>query len=123
MTASMREQVRIGLASKVRFEKLQGLGPAGLRLFSALPLWLGQVLPLAMRARIGSTPNPGSTLQSIRRGQRTEIDYLNGSVVRAAERIGREAPVNAMLVNLVHEVEASGTFLTPEEVIARFSGA
>lgn len=120
MTASMREQVRVGLASKVRFEKLQGLGPAGLRLFSWLPLWLGQVLPLAMRARIGSTPNPGSTLQSIRRGQPTEIDYLNGSVVRAAARIGRQAPINAALVELVHEVEHSGEFFTPAHVVARF---
>ncbi len=120
MTASMREQARIGFASSVRFEKLQGLGPRGLRVFSVLPLWIGQLLPLALKAKIGATPNPGSTLQSIRRGQPTEIDFLNGSVVRAAERIGRAAPINATLVALVHEVEASGTFLTPDEVVARF---
>lgn len=120
MTASMREQVRIGIASKVRFEKLQGLGPRGVRLFSAMPLWLGQLLPVALRAKIGRTPNPGSTLQSIRRGQPTEIDFLNGSVVRAAEHIGREAPINAMLVALVHEVEASGEFLSADEVVSRF---
>lgn len=121
MTASMRENVRIGLASRVRFEKLQGLDQRGLRLFAALPLWLGEALPRLMAARIGATPNPGSTLQSIRRGQVTEIDYLNGAVVRAAKRIGRTAPVNAKLVALVHEVESSGTFLTAEQVAARFA--
>jgi len=119
MTASMRENVRIGLASRVHFETLQGLSHRGLRLFSALPLWLGQVLPSLMSRRIGRTPNPGSTLQSIRRGQATEIDYLNGAVVRAAQAIGHEAPVNAALVTLVHEVEARGSFFTPAEVIAR----
>lgn len=120
MTASMRENVRIGRKSRVRFEPLQGLGRRGLALFSILPIWAGQLLPMLMSKRIGATPNPGSTLQSIRRGQATEIDYLNGAVVRAAEAIGRTAPVNATLVELVHEVEASGAFLTPAEVVARF---
>lgn len=119
MTASMRENVRIGLASGVHFEKLQGLGPSGLRLFSLLPLWIGQALPRLMSARIGATPNPGSTLQSIRRGQATEIDYLNGAVVRAAQAIGRTAPVNATLVELVHEVEQRGSFFEPAEVVTR----
>lgn len=121
MTESMREAVRIARRGRIRFEKLQGLGARGLTLFAALPLWLGQVLPTLMSARIGRVPNPGSTLQSIRRGQATEIDYLNGAVVRAAESLGRTAPVNALLVELVHEVESSGTFLTPDEVSARLA--
>ncbi len=123
LTASMRECVRVGFAGKIHFEKLQGLGNRGLRLFSILPLWVGQVLPVLMSARIGRTPNPGSTLQSIRRGQLTEIDYLNGSVVRAAETLGRGAPVNAALVELVHEVEASGEFVTPDAVAARVTSS
>jgi 2-dehydropantoate 2-reductase len=120
MTASMREQVRIGRKSRVRFAALQGLGPRGIGLFAAAPLAIGQLLPLLLRAGIGATPNPGSTLQSLRRGQPTEIDFLNGAVVRAAQRIHRTAPVNAKLVELVHEVEKSGVFLTPDEVVARF---
>lgn len=39
-------------------------------------------------------------------GRATEIDYLNGEVVRLAERLGREAPVNAAIVNLVRQAEA-----------------
>ncbi|MEP6481979.1 MAG: 2-dehydropantoate 2-reductase [Rhodoglobus sp.] len=120
MTLSIRENVRIGFANRVHFESLQGLNQRILRLVLAVPPALGQALPLAMRRGIGTTPNPGSTLQSIRRGQATEIDFLNGAVVRAAERVGRHAPVNAMLVTLVHEVEKSGKFFTPDEVIARF---
>ena len=119
MTASMRECVRVGLASRVHFEKLQGLSHARLRLFAMLPLPLAQALPSLMSRRIGSTPNPGSTLQSIRRGQATEVDYLNGAVVRAAQVIGRGAPVNGALVTLVHEVEARGSFFAPAEVVAR----
>jgi 2-dehydropantoate 2-reductase len=39
-------------------------------------------------------------------GRTTEIDYLNGEVVRLAERLGREAPVNSAIVSLVKQREA-----------------
>lgn len=119
IAAGMRETVRAGLAARVRFESLQGLSHGLLRAFAAAPSWLAQALPLLMARRMGPTPNPGSTLQSIRRGQATEIDYLNGAVVRAAREHGTAAPVNAALVDLVHEVERRSEFLAPAEVIAR----
>lgn len=122
MTASIRETVRVGLAGGIRFEALQGLSHGLLRLVAVAPLWLGQLLPLRMKRMFGSTPNPASTLQSIRRGQSTEIDFLNGAVVRAAAALGCEAPVNALLVDLVHEVERTGAFRTPEQVVARLHG-
>jgi 2-dehydropantoate 2-reductase len=68
---------------------------------------------------MGDVPNPGSTLQSIRRGQPTEIDFLNGAVVAAARAHGLEAPVHAAIVDLVHEVERTGRFLSPAEVASR----
>jgi 2-dehydropantoate 2-reductase len=37
-----------------------------------------------------------------------DADYLNGEVVRLAERLGRTAPVNAAIVTLVKEAEAGG---------------
>jgi len=111
LTASMRETVGIGLASKVRFASLSGLSHGLLRVFAVAPLWIGQALPRLMARRMGDVPNPGSTLQSIKRGQLTEIDYLNGAVVSAAAAIGLEAPVNARLVELVHEVELTGEFV------------
>ncbi|MBG6239751.1 2-dehydropantoate 2-reductase [Mycetocola sp. CAN_C7] len=119
MTRSMREAVRTGVAGGIRFGALQGLGDRRLRLFARLPLVVGQLLPLLFAARMGAVPNPGSTLQSLKRGQRTEIDHLNGAVVREARLAGQRVPVNEVLTALVHEVEASGRFLTPAEVLAR----
>ena len=121
VTASMRETVRVGVKRGVRFGSLQKLSDRRLRMFSHLPLWAGQILPLRMRARMGHVPNRGSTLQSLTRGQRTEIDYLNGAVVREAGLAGMRAPVNALLTTLVHEVEASGTHLTQAQVVDRFA--
>jgi len=38
----------------------------------------------------------------------TEVDWINGEIVRLAERLGRAAPVNARLVALVHAAEQGG---------------
>jgi len=121
MTLSMREAVRVGLRRGIHFGAMQALGDRRLRLFSRLPAWAGQLLPLMMRARMGTVPNLGSTLQSVTRGQRTEVDYLNGAVVREAALAGMAAPVNALLTTLVHEVEERGSFFTPDELLGRFS--
>ncbi|MET0975996.1 MAG: 2-dehydropantoate 2-reductase [Leifsonia sp.] len=119
LTASMREAVRVGVARGIRFGSLQGLGDRRLRLFSRLPLGIGQLLPRSMGVRMGHVPNLGSTLQSLRRGQATEIDFLNGAVVREAALAGMTAPVNAAIVELVHEVEDSGASLPREAVLDR----
>lgn len=118
MTRSMRETVRLALRNGVRFDAIQGLTHRRLQLFAVAPLWLGDALPRRFARRMGSVPNPGSTLQSIRRGQLTEIDYLNGAVVAFAESRGEVAPVNAAIVTMVHRVEASGEFLSRAEVVA-----
>jgi 2-dehydropantoate 2-reductase len=114
----IREAARVGLARGVRFASLQGLTPALVRFAASAPLWAVQALPRAMARRMGTVPNLGSTLQSIRRGQRTEIDYLNGAVVIEARAAGVPAPANAAVTDAVHRVEETGRFLTPAELAA-----
>lgn len=119
MTLGMKEAVRVAERLGIRFETLQGLSNRRLRAFASLPPSLGQVLPKMFAARMGATPNPGSTLQSIRRGQATEIDFLNGAVVRAGLLVGLPTPVNVALVEMVHEVERYRRFLSADEVARR----
>jgi 2-dehydropantoate 2-reductase len=38
-------------------------------------------------------------------GRTTEVDWINGEVVRLAKRLGRTAPVNERLCQLVREAE------------------
>jgi 2-dehydropantoate 2-reductase len=123
LTRSMRESVRVATAKGVHFVALGGLSAPVLAAFARAPLWAAQALPRLMARRMGSTPNPGSTLQSIRRGQPSEIDYLNGAVVAAGESAGVGTPINALIVRLVHEVESSKAFIVPEVVIARVATA
>lgn len=119
LTRGIRETIVVAEASGIRFAPLQGLDDTLLRLVARAPLPLAGLLPRLMARRMGDVPNPGSTLQSIRRGQLTEVDALNGAVVDAAAAVGRAAPVNAALVDLVHEVERTGRFLAPPVVLAR----
>jgi len=123
MTASMRETVRIARLAGARFAPVQGVSGRVLGLVGTLPLGMAAFFPRLLARRMGGVPNPGSTLQSIRRGQLTEIDHLNGAVVATATRIGRTAPINAALVSMVHEVERTTRFLAPAEVVERVDAA
>jgi 2-dehydropantoate 2-reductase len=55
-----------------------------------------------------------SALQDHEAGRISEIDSINGAVVRQAARIGREAPVNRMLAALVRLKERSWELPTAE---------
>jgi 2-dehydropantoate 2-reductase len=121
MTASMRESVRIARATGVRFGSMQGVPGRLLELIGVVPLAIGAAFPRLLARRMGTVPNPGSTLQSIRRGQATEIDFLNGAVVAAASAAGLPAPINRAIVEMVHDVERGGGFLPVSEVLARIA--
>jgi len=46
-------------------------------------------------------------------GRRTEVDYINGELVRLADRLQRSAPVNGRIVDLIRQAEAGAKPLSP----------
>ena len=50
-----------------------------------------------------------SMWDDLARGRRTEIDALNGEIVRLAESVGRDAPLNRCVVELVRAAEGHGS--------------
>ncbi len=72
-----------------------------------------------MMKSLSKEPLYGSILQSIMRGRLSEIDYINGEFVRLAEAHNMAAPLNKILVNMVHEVEKNGRFFSKEDLIQR----
>ena len=46
-----------------------------------------------------------SSLQSLERGKKTEIDFFNGYIVRNGERLNVSVPANKVIVNMIHEIE------------------
>ncbi|MCX5710461.1 MAG: 2-dehydropantoate 2-reductase [Candidatus Omnitrophica bacterium] len=51
--------------------------------------------------------NVSSMLADVLRKKRTEIDYINGVVVRQGQELGIPVPINSVLVDLVRTIEAS----------------
>jgi 2-dehydropantoate 2-reductase len=88
-------------------------------------------MPLSLMETMAKTPLPasflgklpmlGSILQSIKRGKRTEVDYLNGEIVNLGKNKGIPTPFNSLIVELVHQVETTGKFLTVDELTQRLS--
>jgi 2-dehydropantoate 2-reductase len=97
-------------------EALALLKRAGIRPVKVTPLpanWIPRALrlPDALFERVGRamlTIDPlarSSMSDDLEAGRATEIDWINGEVVRLAQRLGQTAPVNERLCQLVHEAE------------------
>lgn len=72
--------------------------------------------------KLSRDPLYGSILQSIKRGRQSEIDYINGEFVGLADRCRLNAGLNKRLVEMVHEVEKTGSFFTKPELINATQG-
>ncbi|MFA9390408.1 MAG: ketopantoate reductase family protein [Prolixibacteraceae bacterium] len=46
-----------------------------------------------------------SGLQSLERGEKTEIAYMNGYIVNKGKELGIDLPINERLVEMIHEIE------------------
>ncbi|MBN1913525.1 MAG: 2-dehydropantoate 2-reductase [Candidatus Omnitrophica bacterium] len=51
--------------------------------------------------------NVCSMLQDVRKNKRTEIEFINGVIVRQGQELGISTPVNSVLLNLIKTIEAS----------------
>ncbi len=118
--ATIREGVRTAQAGGYALDQSRRA-----RTFRAMAL-----LPFAISSRLfgprlassfppDSTYGP-STLQSLRRGSSSELDYLNGEIVTLGERIGRPTPYNAGLLEAGHAVFETHRPLTPEDLLRSF---
>lgn len=65
--------------------------------------------PLAKAEAVceSTAENFSSMLQDVLKKKRTEIDFINGVVVRLGQELGIAVPVNTLLVNLIKTIESS----------------
>lgn len=54
-----------------------------------------------------TTENVSSMLQDVLSGKRTEIDFINGVIVRLGQELGIAVPTNRLLVDLIKTIESS----------------
>jgi 2-dehydropantoate 2-reductase len=100
------EAIRIGQALGYRLEEINHLPPevvAGAG--EGDPAALARYEERLRTQRRGSAEQRPSMGQDIMKGRRTEIDFLNGFVVREGAKVGLAARANERLVDLVTQVE------------------
>lgn len=80
-----------------------------------LPWWVGK---LKNGLQDGAYP---SMVSDIEQQRRTEVDQLNGEIVRLAQQRDMKAPINAQIVEMVKAIEGKPvpTYLTPKELRMR----
>jgi 2-dehydropantoate 2-reductase len=114
------EAVRIGQALGYELEHIGNLDPDRLALAHEGDKAALDEVEAAMLA--GSNSGARSDLQrpsmgqDMLKGRRTEIEYLNGFIVAKGHEIGRPAPANAALTEMVKRVERGEIPARPENV-------
>lgn len=107
LAAAMNEAWRVLAAA--------GLEPAAVgRMRPKLAPWIlplpDPLFRLLAAPMIRIDPSARSSMaDDLERGRPTEVDDINGEVVRLGARVGVATPVNAHLVDLVHEAEAAAS--------------
>jgi len=121
-----RESLDVLIRSGIRLSRIPGAPDVYRfrRLLHALN-WpvLGRTTEFAVRRFFNRKPIRFSLAIDLVRGKRTEVDFINGEIVRLAEDHGLGAPMNAKVVELVHALERRGGFFTRDEVIASLKSA
>ena len=116
---TMREGLAVAKRAGIVLEGLPDMPSMFARAVALLPLPLaGRLAAVKVASMETRWPLIGSTLQSLLRHEPTEIDYLNGEIVRVGGTFGMATPVNSAIVRLIHDIERTGRFLTPKEVCA-----
>ena len=84
---------------------------------------LGPAIAFGARRLFNRRPIIFSLQQDLERGKPTEVEFVNGEMVRLAESKGTTAPANRLVVQLVRALEQRGdaTFFSRDEVLEKFS--
>ena len=106
IAALVREGLDVVRAAGVRPAKWNGVPLALMPRVLRLPTALVRVIT---RAQLKVDPAARSSMwQDLDARRPTEVDYLNGEIVRVAATCGRTAPLNRRVVELIRAAEAAG---------------
>lgn len=97
----IEEALEVMRAAGIRPARVTRVPPRLLSMLLRLPDAMFKRIAGAMLRRIDSYAR-SSIWEDLEAGRRTEIDYLNGAVVMLAMSMGRKAPANLRIVELIH---------------------
>jgi len=103
ISRQMREGLAVLRAAGIRPAPVEGLPPQLIALALRLP---DALFRLAARGMMTIDRNARSSMwEDLRTCRPTEIDYIQGEIVRLAEKHGVEAPLNRRVMQLIKEAE------------------
>ncbi len=106
IAALVEEGLRVVRAAGVRPARYNGVPLGWMPKILRLPT---AIVKVVTRAQLKVDPAARSSMwQDLDARRPTEVDYLNGEIVRVAERAGVRAPLNARVVELIRAAEAAG---------------
>jgi|AZIK01.1.fsa_nt_gi 2-dehydropantoate 2-reductase len=103
LSAAMTELLVVTKANHLALPKLTHLPASWLPKVMKVPDWVYRKLSARMQ-EIDSQAR-SSMWDDLHLGRLTEVEYLNGAVVKAASKLGIDTPVNTALCTLIHQVE------------------
>jgi 2-dehydropantoate 2-reductase len=104
LAAIMDEALAIYRRAGIRTARL---GPLPVQAFPRVLRLPSPILRVLAAIQVDVDPEARSSMwEDLTRGRPTEIDDLNGEIVRLAERCGASAPLNARIITLVRAAEA-----------------
>lgn len=104
VAAAMVEALDLLAAAKIEPAKIGPIPPRLLPHVIAAPDFIFR--NVVLRVQKIDPQARSSMADDLAAGRATEIDFLNGEVVKLARSLGRDAPVNEAIVNLVKQKEA-----------------
>lgn len=124
-----RRCLALAQAEALALLKQAGIAPA--RLTPLRPGWIPALLrlPDVLFTRIAGKmlaidPSARSSMaDDLAAGRKTEVDWINGEVVRLAQRLGQGAPVNACLMSLIRAAEIGQTRWSGEALLAELQAS
>jgi 2-dehydropantoate 2-reductase len=106
MAMCIREGLAVLRAEGIRLPRVGRMVPALAPFVLSLPNWAFLRLAAAM---VKVDPNARSSmLDDLERGRTTEIDYLNGEIVRLGDRHHVPVPVNRKIIDLIQKATLAG---------------
>jgi len=102
----MREGLSILNAAGIRPARLEGVHP---RLVAFAMRLRNPLFKLLARPALAVDPEARSSMwEDLQAGRPTEIDYIQGEIVRLAENHRRSAPLNKRVMQLIKDAERAG---------------
>ena len=106
LALAQREALGLMDACDITPSKVTPLPPTWLPTLLDTPDWL---FTRAAKRMLAIDPLARSSMwEDLELGRPTEIEWINGEVLKLAQRCGRSAPVNATLVELIRDAERGG---------------